>query len=221
MSFPTNSSLSNAACLIFALCISSLLRLTTSASSIPSEDLLCPAKYAKKHSETDAEIGPRTSMIAGSNAKALGEAKEVVMLAMAGENHRHLVVVSMPGVLLGPLDFGGTSSPSTLYVSPDGGQTFEQKLNGKGADASFYGRKDNGLQPSPIDKNKLIIVAYGREGKRMKESCLWISEDAGESWKPHYTPFRLDGAILFHPFKPNLLLAHSNSDNFSVHVSKG
>jgi len=142
------------------------------------------------------------------------------MLAMAGKNHRHLVVVSMPGVLLGPLDFGGTSSPSTLYVSVDGGKTFEQKLNGSGAMDSFYGRKDNGLQPSPIDKDKLIIVAYGQPGKRMKQSCLWITEDAGLNWRPRYTPFRLDGPILFHPFKPNLLIAHSNSDDFSVHLSK-
>ena len=48
------------------------------------------------------------------------------MLAMAGEKHRHLIVLSIPGILLGGLDFGATDSPSALYVSTDAGKTFEQ-----------------------------------------------------------------------------------------------
>jgi len=219
MSYPSKTASSIAACLILTLSLASLLSPASSSSSV-SEDLLCPAEYAKKHSETDVEIGPRTSLIAARNTHDFGEAKEVMMLAMAGKNNRHLIVVSMPGVLLGSLDFGGTSSPSTLSVSVDAGKTFKSKLNETGIDDTFYGRKDNGLQPSPVDKNKLIIVAYGRRGKTRMESCLWITEDGGVTWTSHYTPFRLDGAIYFHPFKPNLLLAKSNSDHFSVHLSK-
>ena len=220
MSYPSKTTSSIATCLILTLLVASLLFPASSSSSV-SEDLLCPAEYAKKHSETDVEIGPRTSLIAARNTHDFGEAKEVMMLAMAGKNNRHLIVVSMPGVLLGSLDFGGTSSPSTLSVSVDAGKTFKSKLNETGIDDTFYGRKDNGLQPSPVDKNKLIIVAYGRRGKTRMESCLWITEDGGVTWTSHYTPFRLDGAIYFHPFKPNLLLAKSNSDHFSVHLSKG
>ena len=54
----------------------------------------------------------------------------------------------------------------------------------------------------------------------MKESRLWISEDAGVTWSAHLTPFRLDGAITFHPFDPNLLLAYARGSNFSVWISK-
>ena len=86
---------------------------------------------------------------------------------------------------------------------------------------TFFGRKENGLQPSPIDKNKIVLVGYPPDKeKRTKESSLWISVDAGVNWTPHSTPgFRLDGNILFHAFEPNLLLAYSNSANFSVHLS--
>ena len=90
------------------------------------------------------------------------------MIAMAGQKNRHLIVVSIPGLMLGPIDFGGISSPSVAFVSLDGGKTFKPILTptGKETDDAFYGRKDNGLQPSPVDKDKIIIVAYGRPGKR-------------------------------------------------------
>lgn len=190
---------------------------SSQSTSASFDDLLCP--NAKKHTEIDKQIGNRTSLIAGSNSKVLDNAKEVVMLAMAGEKHRHLIVLSIPGILLGGLDFGATDSPSALYVSTDAGKTFEQKLNETEEGKTFYARKDNGLKPSPFDKNKAIVVAYGPAGKRMEQSYLWITEDAGVTWTRHLTQFRLDGDILFHPFIPDMLLARSNYDKFSVHLS--
>ena len=93
------------------------------------------------------------------------------MFAMAGKKNRHVIVESMPGVMLGPIDFGGVSSPSSVFVSVDGGKTFDRKLEDVGENGPFYGRKDNGLQPSPVDKDKIIIVAYGRENKRWRSCC--------------------------------------------------
>lgn len=50
---------------------------------------------------------------------------------------------------------------------------------------------------------------------------MWITEDAGVTWARHLTEFRLDGDILFHPFISDMLLARSNYDKFSVHLSLG
>lgn len=48
---------------------------SSQSTSVSFDDLLCP--NAKKHSEIDKQIGDRTSLIAGSNAKVLDNAKEV------------------------------------------------------------------------------------------------------------------------------------------------
>ena len=68
--------------------------------------------------------------------------------------------------------------------------------------------------------HQFIDIVLSPFPSRMKESRLWISEDAGVTWTSHLTPFRLDGAVSFHPFEPKLLLAYSRSHNFSVYLSE-
>ena len=98
---------------------------SSSVSPASSPDLLCPAKYATKHKETDKLIGDSSKVIPGSHSYPFSnKAKETVTFAMAGEKNSHVIVVSMPGFQLGQFDFGGTASNSTVYVSTDGGKNF-------------------------------------------------------------------------------------------------
>ena len=98
---------------------------TATSSASHSSSLLCPAKHAGKHEDTDKLIGDPSKLIPGShNYSFSNKAKETVTFAMAGEKSSHIIVVSMPGFQLGPFDLGGTASNSTVYVSVDGGKNF-------------------------------------------------------------------------------------------------
>ena len=204
---------------LFLLSVCLFFDYSASTSSAP----ICTINK-EQHAKIDAQItdDDNTSLIKGASEFAFGKgSKEEVMFAMAGKENHNVIVLSMPGVMLGPLDIGYDTSNSSVFVSVDGGVTFTPKV-GDGAEGSqeFYGRKDNGLQPSPIDKLKIIVIGYGLKAQRMRQSELWITEDAGVSWKKNALSFRVDGPILFHRYDPDLLLAYSRYNGFSVHLSK-
>lgn len=170
--------------------------------------------FEEKHGCKDDDTNNKTSnLIEGRSSYNFSSAgQQYVTMTKIGEKGSSVIVVSMPGLLLGPLDIGGMSSPSKLQVSTDGGKTFQEPL---GPDKNkFFCRKDNGLQPSPVDKNRVAIVGH-HSSKDTHKSTLWTSLNGGKNWAHQDLAFRIDGALFFHPANKDRIIAYSNVD-FSI-----
>ncbi|KAK3722294.1 hypothetical protein QZH41_009328 [Actinostola sp. cb2023] len=104
---------------------------------------------------------------------------------------------------------------SALYRSTDYGTSFK-KIN-----TDIYGgniRKDFGIQRSPVDPNRVILVSFSLPILG-RPSTLYISKDGAMKWKKVDLSFRVSNGIEFHPRNKDWLIAKGSTLQQGAYLS--